>query len=258
MSSTGDLQTVPKRGCRLIASVSKIAGGRQRFEILHRIGRGNMGEIDGKPFIAMEYLEGTTLRKHKVREVKEALAIAAEIAEALEVAHACGIVHRDLKPANIMLTVQGHVKIMDFGPAKRIGLQGIPGAQEETPSGLPLHEVAVGTLPYISPERLRCDKVDQRSDIFSFGVILYEMLTGVNPFRRGASAETKEEPIEARRKPMVGPRSLARVGRRIALLALAVLAVALAADYYFRRQELEKAEPLVDLLVDWPGRESDA
>lgn len=167
------IQTVPKKGYRLIAGVSMKAGPARRFEIMHRIGRGNMGEvflakdnelgrkvalkfvppdrqdesahrrlfrearsaaaldhpfickiydtgeIEGKPFIAMEYVEGQTLRERKIRDVREALAIAAEIAEVLETAHACGIVHRDLKPANIMLTAQGHVKMMDFGLAKR-------------------------------------------------------------------------------------------------------------------------------------------
>ncbi|MDA2923932.1 serine/threonine protein kinase [Acidobacteria bacterium AH-259-L09] len=153
-----------------------------------------VGEAEGKDFIAMEYVPGETLRDRLARgplPFKEALQKAAEVAEALEKAHATGIVHRDLKPSNIMLTPEGHVKVMDFGLAKQLTpAEGLVG-QEETISGsLTKTGTTLGTLAYMSPEQMRGQRVDTRSDIFSFGVMLYEMLAGVHPFRKDLPMDT--------------------------------------------------------------------
>ena len=152
------------------------------------------GEEAGRPFIAMEYIRGETLR-HRLStqhlELEEVLRITLEVAEALETAHAGQIVHRDLKPSNIMLTTGGHVKVLDFGLAKRVGVE--PGTQGETKSELTELGAVQGTMAYMSPEQVRGDDVDSRSDIFSLGVVLYEGLTGVHPFRGGSRLETASQ-----------------------------------------------------------------
>ena len=149
-----------------------------------------IGEEDETVFISLEYVQGQTLREKMADgplALQAAWQIAAEIAEALGEAHERGIVHRDLKPANIMLTPDGHVKVMDFGLAKLlIHSEG----QEQSQTGMTKTGTTVGTLPYMSPEQVRGQKVDTRSDLFSLGVILYEMLTGEHPFRRSLSADT--------------------------------------------------------------------
>ena len=134
----------------------------------------------------MEYVEGRTLKERLESgrlELKDALQLAAEIAEALEEAHARGIVHRDLKPANIMLGPRGRVKVMDFGLAKLVKDAEKAVSQEDTLTVLTKAGSTLGTLAYMSPEQLRGEAVDARSDVFSFGIVLYEMLTGVHPFR---------------------------------------------------------------------------
>ena len=139
----------------------------------------------------MEYVLGQTL-KQKLQAssltTRESLEIAVEMAEALEEAHSQSIVHRDLKPANIMLTEQGHVKITDFGLAKWVPL--VEGEEQEYTETLTREVSTEGTIPYMSPEQVTGRKVDPRSDIFSFGVVLYEMLTRVNPFRKSLPMET--------------------------------------------------------------------
>ena len=153
-----------------------------------------IGEAEDKDFISMEYVQGETL-KDKLAEgplaLRETLQLAAEISEALEEAHKQGIVHRDLKPSNIMLTPQGHAKVMDFGLAKQlISAEGV-GDQEQTLSAnLTKTGTTLGTLAYMSPEQLRGEEVDTRSDVFSFGVLLYEMIAGVNPFLKPQRMET--------------------------------------------------------------------
>ncbi len=150
-----------------------------------------VGEVDGKSFISMEYIQGTTLKENLAEgalPLKEALEKATEIAEALEAAHKQKIVHRDLKPSNIMLTPEGHVKVMDFGLAKRVTPP--EGQEEEITTALTREGTTLGTVPYMSPEQVRGQEVDTRSDIFSFGVVLYEMLTGVNPFGKGSAMDT--------------------------------------------------------------------
>jgi len=153
-----------------------------------------VGEAEDKSFISMEYIQGQTLRDRLAEgplSVKEALQKALEVAEALEGAHKQNIVHRDLKPSNIMLTPESHLKVMDFGLAKRfIPAPGI-GIEENTKSQ-PLTKTGMtpGTPSYMSPEQIRAKAVDPRSDVFSFGILLYEMLTGVHPFRRSSPMDT--------------------------------------------------------------------
>jgi eukaryotic-like serine/threonine-protein kinase len=138
--------------------------------IVHEI-----GEDDGQTFIAMEYIEGQTLRE-KIEagplEIEEAVGIASQVAEGLKEAHDRGIIHRDIKPANIMLTKKKQAKIMDFGLAKLSW-----GADLTTPS------MIMGTIAYMSPEQARGESVDEQTDIWSLGCVLYEMLTGQRPFR---------------------------------------------------------------------------
>ena len=147
--------------------------------------------MEGKSFISMEYVQGETL-KDKLAQgpfpVREALEKATEIAEALEAAHKQKIVHRDLKPSNIMLTPEGHVKVMDFGLAKRVTPQ--EGQEQEITTALTKQGSTLGTVPYMSPEQVRGQEVDTRSDIFSFGVVLYEMLSGLNPFKKSSVMDT--------------------------------------------------------------------
>lgn len=150
------------------------------------------GELEGRPFIAMEYVEGSTLKQRLdggPLPLREALRLAVEIADALDYAHRRGIVHRDLKPSNVMLTPEGHVKLLDFGVARRLPALAASGADETVTSTLPGGEVA-GTLAYMSPEQLEGGQGDAQSDIFAFGLVLHEMLTGAHPYMRSSPAAT--------------------------------------------------------------------
>jgi dienelactone hydrolase len=165
-------------------------------------------EFEGAPYIVMEYVEGESLKDRLTKgplPLGETLRLASEIAEALEEAHWRHIIHRDLKPANVMLTRTGHVKVMDFGLAKRLLSAEQAATEEETLTELTRTGTTVGTLAYMSPEQLQGHPVDHRSDIFSFGDLLYEMITGVHPFRKEVEMATAAAILSEDPAPPVQP-----------------------------------------------------
>jgi serine/threonine protein kinase/WD40 repeat protein len=162
----------------------------------------DVGNTDGTPFLVSELLEGETLRDRLDRGAippRKSVEIALQVAHGLAAAHEKGIIHRDLKPENIYITKEGRVKILDFGIAKLSPIAGKDGPTFQMAATEP--GIVLGTVGYMSPEQIRGEQVDRRSDIFAFGAILYEMVTGARAFKRDTSIETlsailKEEPKE--------------------------------------------------------------
>jgi eukaryotic-like serine/threonine-protein kinase len=181
----------------------------------------DFGTHDGSPYVVQELLEGETLRERIASGglgTRKATDYALAMAQGLAAAHGKGIVHRDLKPENIFITADGRVKILDFGLAKLLATDGDASAvgSDRTATLHTLPGVVMGTVGYMSPEQVRAQPTDARSDIFSFGAILYEMLTGCRAFQRDTSAETmaailKEEPPEVSASGKNVPPSLQRI-----------------------------------------------
>src|SRR6266498_208460 len=200
---------------------------RQEAQALARLNHPNIlsvldvGSHDGTLFVVGELLEGATLRERLAGAAlpqRKAIDYALQIAHGLAAAHAKGITHRDLKPENLFLTNDGRVKILDFGLAK-LTQNEAPGGQTNLPTAAGTEPgVVMGTLGYMSPEQVKGKPTDQRSDLFSFGAILYEMLSGVRAFHRDSAAETmsailREEPPDPSATNKSVPPGLERIVR---------------------------------------------
>ena len=162
-----------------------------------------VSEAADQPFIAMEYVEGPALKDRLASgpfALRDSLRLASEIAEALDAGHRRGILHRDLKPANVMIAADGHVRVLDFGVAKWLADPG--GEGDSTLTALTRAGAISGTLSYMSPEQLRGEVLDARSDVFAFGVLLYEMLAAVHPFAAAAPIDTAERILNQPERPI--------------------------------------------------------
>lgn len=198
-----------------------------------------VGEEDGRTFIVMQYVEGETLSSRIQKEPLELsqsldLAVAAALAEA----HSRGIIHRDIKPQNIMVTARGHVKVMDFGLAKVIAGRDRFESEAETQSLLTEPGMIVGTAPYMSPEQVRGEALDARSDIFSFGSVLYEIASGHKPFLSESAAATFSAILTRELPP------LARYSKEVPAELERIVNKAL------RKDREERYQTVQDLLLD--------
>jgi serine/threonine protein kinase len=181
----------------------------------HVCGIYEIGEANGQPFIVMQYVEGETLAellKQTTLTLDRAIDIAIQIADALAEAHAHGIAHRDIKPSNVIITRRGDVKVLDFGLAKKVRVE----SEDETQKYLSQPGMIIGTLGYMSPEQARGKDVDARTDIFSFGVVLYEMIAGRTPFESESKSDTlsailNKEPLPLARYAVDVPGELQRI-----------------------------------------------
>src|SRR4029453_10023397 len=198
-------------------------------------------EQDERIFIVMQYIEGETLASCITRrpiELGEVLDIAVQVADALAEAHSHGIIHRDIKPQNIMISARRQGKVMDFGLAKAVKTSNSLESEVETQSLLTEPGAIVGTVPYMSPEQVRGQSLDSRSDIFSFGSVLYEAISGHQPFA-AENAPATLSAILAREPPM-----LARFSREIPQELERIVTKALRKDIEQRYQTVN------DLLID--------
>jgi len=217
-----------------------------------------VGEAEDRLFFVMEYIEGQTLRDRLARgplPLHQALQVAIEAGEALQAAHDKGLIHRDIKPANLMLMEKGHAKVMDFGLAKPIaGVEG-PGTPGGPLTTLTEAGAAPGTPAYMSPEQLQGKPLDQKTDIFSFGVVLYEMLTGVHPFKRETGFTTVSAILNE------DPRPIADFTKDIPAPLQQVVSGMLAKDaaqrypsFHDVLSDIRKVQ--ADLPVAWTGKKS--
>jgi serine/threonine protein kinase len=163
------------------------------------------GDDSDQPYIAMEFVEGDTLAQRIEKgplEIATALNIATQVVQGLKAAHACGLIHRDLKSSNIIITPDGHVKILDFGMAELIGRLSTGGSENKAPEKSSRSAAISGTFSYMSPEQARGEAIDARSDIFSFGVVLYEMVAGCQPFDGECPADILHQVLTSEPSPL--------------------------------------------------------
>ena len=202
------------------------------------------GEENGLHYIAMEYVEGRTLSsivRESPLQTSEAVEIAAQILESLKAAHRVGIIHRDIKSANIVVRPDGVVKILDFGLAKIQDLGGSESFLDLSDVSLTAPGTMVGTASYMSPEQVRRDRIDQRTDLFSFGVVLYEMVTGVLPYQGRTVADIIDKICRS------DPLPIARVNPEASLKLEGIVRKCLAKDPDLRYHSA------ADILADLQG-----